>query len=581
VTSSLLSSSAQILAYIPSPPRGVWELGPFPLRAYALFIIIGIIVAIYWGEQRWIARGGEPGTILDVAIWAVPFGLIGGRLYHVATDWPTYFGEGKHPIDALKIWQGGLGIWGAVLFGALGAWIGCRQRGIPLLALGDAIAPGILLAQAIGRIGNYFNQELYGRETDLPWGLEIYQRIDSFGMKDDLTGISNGVVTAVVHPTFLYEMLWNLVVVGLLVLIDRRFKIGHGRLFALYVALYCVGRFGVELLRVDHASHIAGIRINLFTSVIVFVLAVAYVIFAKKGREDPADLKPLVALSDDDDEGDGADEGDESDEIEEITDEDETEVPTVIAPPKRGGLFKRGAVAEKDAADDAWVESLKGDEPKKEPAPEAQPVVAEVAPEPEPETVKEPEPKVVATPKGGLFKRAPKSVPAVVEEVAAEPEPKPAAAKPEEPEKIEEPKVDVAEAPTEVVAPPKGGLFKRAPKATPAVVEEVAAEPEPEPIKEPEPEVVKESEPEAIDVPKGGRFKRAPKPTPAAVEDAVDEPEPVKEAEPEPEPQHEPEPALVEAEVEVDAPKAEPAPAPPRSKQEGRLSGLIRRVRGK
>ncbi|NMN94974.1 prolipoprotein diacylglyceryl transferase [Nocardiaceae bacterium YC2-7] len=461
-----MTSSAQVLAYIPSPPRGVWELGPFPLRAYALFIIIGIIVAIYWGERRWIARGGDPGTILDVAIWAVPFGLIGGRLYHVATDWPTYFGDGKHPIDALKIWQGGLGIWGAVLFGALGAWIGCRQRGIPLPALGDAIAPAILLAQAIGRLGNYFNQELYGRETHLPWGLEIYQRFDTSGVKDDLNGISNGVVAGVVHPTFLYELLWNLIVVGLLVLIDKRFKIGHGRLFALYVALYCVGRFGVELLRVDHASHIAGIRINLFTSVIVFVLAVAYVIFAKKGREDPADLKSVVALAGSD--SDESEESDESDEIVEIIDEDETEVPTVIAPPKRGGLFKRGGVAEKEVTDDdAWVESLKADAP------------AEAE------------------------KGAPEPTPAVGEDAVDEPEP-------------------------EVVAPPKGGLFKRTPKPAPAVVEDAAPEPEPEAEPEPEPE-----------------------------------PEPVKEPEPEPEPE------VTEPEVAV-----------PMSKQEGRLSGLIRRVRG-
>jgi prolipoprotein diacylglyceryl transferase len=290
VTSSLPTSATDVLAYIPSPPQGVWELGPFPLRAYAFFIIVGIIVAIFWGERRWLARGGEPGTVLDIAIWAVPFGLIGGRIYHVATDWPKYFGEGQSPIDALKIWQGGLGIWGAVFFGAIGAWLGCRQRGIPLGAFGDAIAPGILLAQAIGRIGNYFNQELYGRETDLPWGLEIYQRFNSLGERNDLNGVSIGVVEKVVHPTFLYELLWNVLIVGLLVVLDRRFKIGHGRLFALYVAAYCLGRFGVELMRADEASHIAGIRINSFTSAIVFVLAAAYFIFAEKGREEPEEL---------------------------------------------------------------------------------------------------------------------------------------------------------------------------------------------------------------------------------------------------------------------------------------------------
>lgn len=287
-----MTSTADLLAYIPSPPQGVWELGPIPLRAYALFIIAGIVVALYWGERRWIARGGEPGTVLDIAIWAVPFGLVGGRLYHVATDWPTYFGEGGNPVDALKIWQGGLGIWGAVLLGGVGAWIGCRRRGIPTPAFGDALAPAILLAQAIGRIGNYFNQELYGRETTMPWGLEIYQRVNASGRLDALTGTSNGVVEKVVHPTFLYELVWNLLIVLLLVWVDRRFQIGHGRLFALYVAGYCVGRFGVELMRDDHATMIAGIRINVFTSVIVFLGAVAYIVLAKKGREAPEELQP-------------------------------------------------------------------------------------------------------------------------------------------------------------------------------------------------------------------------------------------------------------------------------------------------
>ncbi len=275
----------------PQPAPSVWYVGPVALRAYALFIILGIIVAIVWGDRRWVARGGEKGTVLDIAIWAVPFGLIGGRLYHVLTDWPAYFGENGQPLDALKVWQGGLGIWGAVFLGGIGAWIGCRRRGIPVSALGDAIAPGILLAQAIGRIGNYFNQELYGRETTVPWGLEIFERVNSSGQLDQLAGVSNGEVIRVVHPTFLYEAVWNVLIVILLVLVDRRFKIGHGRLFALYVAGYCLGRFVVELMRDDFAYEIAGIRVNTFTSGIVFFAALAYFFLAKKGREDPADLK--------------------------------------------------------------------------------------------------------------------------------------------------------------------------------------------------------------------------------------------------------------------------------------------------
>ncbi|WP_058856763.1 prolipoprotein diacylglyceryl transferase [Nocardia jinanensis] len=281
-----------MLAYLPSPPQGVWDIGPFPLRAYAICIIIGIIVAIWWGEKRWQNRGGEAGTVLDVAVFAVPFGLIGGRLYHVATDWQKYFGADGNPVDALKIYQGGLGIWGAVFFGAIGAWIACRIYKIPLPAFGDAIAPPILLAQAIGRLGNYFNQELYGRDTDLPWGLEIYLRFDDAGRLDMMNGVSSGEVHSVVHPTFLYELIWNVLVVIALVLIDRRMRIGHGRLFALYVAGYCFGRFFVELMRDDEATQIAGIRINSFTSGLVFLAAVAYVLLATKGRETPEQLSP-------------------------------------------------------------------------------------------------------------------------------------------------------------------------------------------------------------------------------------------------------------------------------------------------
>ncbi|MFZ0226688.1 MAG: prolipoprotein diacylglyceryl transferase [Mycobacterium sp.] len=290
--------TTSVLAYFPSPPRGVWHIWLVPIRAYALFIIVGIIAALLIGDRRWAARGGERGVIYDIALWAVPFGLIGGRLYHLATDWRTYFGEGgAGPWAALRIWDGGLGIWGAVALGGVGAWIACRRRGIPLPAFGDAIAPGIVLAQAIGRLGNYFNQELFGHETTMPWGLEIFYRRDPAGFVDvhSLDGTSTGQLAMVVQPTFLYELLWNLLVFALLILLDRRFTIGHGRLFALYVAGYCVGRFCIELLRDDTATHIAGIRINSFTSTFVFIGAVVYLILAPKGREDPATLSGSAA----------------------------------------------------------------------------------------------------------------------------------------------------------------------------------------------------------------------------------------------------------------------------------------------
>jgi prolipoprotein diacylglyceryl transferase len=256
-----------------------------------MFILLGVIAALFIGNKRWADRGGERGVIFDIALWAIIFGLIGGRLYHVLTDWSTYVGPGGAGlVAAFKIQEGGLGIWGAVALGGVGAWIGCRRKGIPLPAFGDAIAPGIVLAQAIGRIGNYFNQELYGRTTSMPWGLEIFERRDSNGALDSLNGVSTGQLIEVVHPTFLYELLWNLVVFVLLLWVDRRFRIGHGRLFALYVAAYCFGRFWVELMRSDMATHIAGIRINSFVSVFVFIGAVVYIMVAPKGREDPSDL---------------------------------------------------------------------------------------------------------------------------------------------------------------------------------------------------------------------------------------------------------------------------------------------------
>lgn len=282
---------ATILASIPSPDRGVWYLGPVPIRAYALCIIIGIVVAILWGERRWQARGGKAGAVTDIAVFAVPFGLVGGRLYHVATDWEKYFGPGGDPLGALKIWQGGLGIWGAVALGALGAWIGCRRQGIPLPALADALAPTIVAAQAIGRVGNYFNQELYGGPTSLPWGLQIRDRVNPVtGLPDPLNGIAQGPPVEIVQPTFLYELLWDLGVAAFVVWADRRFRLGHGRAFALYAAGYTTGRFWIELLRVDPATMVFGLRINVITSAVVFVGAVLYLTLAPRGREDPATL---------------------------------------------------------------------------------------------------------------------------------------------------------------------------------------------------------------------------------------------------------------------------------------------------
>ncbi|MEV6412887.1 prolipoprotein diacylglyceryl transferase [Kribbella sp. NPDC051718] len=268
-----------IPAFIPSPSQGVWHLGPLPLRAYAICILIGIFAGYWLGRRRWIARGGSPEVLADIIMWAVPFGLVGARIYHVITDAELYFGEGKHPIDALKIWHGGLGIWGAVGFGCLGAWIACRRHKVPFLAVADVMAPGIALAQVVGRFGNYFNQELFGRPTNHWWGLQIDFNHRPDGFKDFAT----------FHPTFLYEAIWNLGVIALVILIDRRFKLGHGRAFALYVAGYTAGRAWIENLRIDTVNEFAGLRLNVWTSMIMFVLAVAYFILAtlrKPGQED-------------------------------------------------------------------------------------------------------------------------------------------------------------------------------------------------------------------------------------------------------------------------------------------------------
>jgi prolipoprotein diacylglyceryl transferase len=298
------AAAGPALAYIPSPPQGVWHLGPLPVRAYALCIIVGIIVAIWLGERRYRARGGPVGTVIDIAVWAVPFGLVGGRLYHVATDWWRYFGAGKSPVDALKIWDGGLGIPGAIALGALGAWIACRRKGVPLPFAADAIAPGIAFAQAIGRVGNYFNQELFGGSTTLPWGLEIFQRVDpGTGVPDNLNGIAiNHTPVQIVHPTFLYELIWDVLIGVLVIVLDRRLRLGHGRAFALYVAGYAFGRFWIELVRTDQATMVFNVRINVWIMTLLFIFGVAYFVLARSRgpREDPATFPGVVLESTED-----------------------------------------------------------------------------------------------------------------------------------------------------------------------------------------------------------------------------------------------------------------------------------------
>jgi prolipoprotein diacylglyceryl transferase len=276
-------------ATIPSPTAGVLHLGPLPIRGYALCILLGIVVAVWITDRRLRDRGGEPGQVLDVAAYAVVSGIIGGRIYHVITTPEPYWGEGGHPLNALEIWQGGLGIWGAVALGALGAWYGCRRAGVRYLDFADAAAPGIAVAQGIGRWGNWFNNELYGGPTDLPWGLEIHRWDASAGRAvTDANG--DAIVQGVYHPTFLYESVFVMVLAIVLLLIERHWRLARGQLFGLYVAGYPIGRILIEKMRTDDAELILGQRLNVWTSIVVFLLGVASVVHtgrrARSSRDD-------------------------------------------------------------------------------------------------------------------------------------------------------------------------------------------------------------------------------------------------------------------------------------------------------
>jgi prolipoprotein diacylglyceryl transferase len=265
----------RVLASIPSPTQSVWHLGPIPIRAYALCIVAGIFVAVWLTVRRWRQLGGKDDEIWDVSGWAIVFGIIGGRIYHVITDPELYFEKGRHPIDAFKIWDGGLGIWGAIALGTLGAWIGCRRKGIRLTAFADAAAPGVVFAQGIGRWGNWFNNELYGGPTSVPWKLEIHD-IDVVTGHSALDAAGHPIVLGYFQPTFLYESIWDIALGFLLLYIVKRKTLGRGNVMALYVMGYTVGRGWIEALRHDHANHFLGLRLNDWTAIIVFLGALIW-----------------------------------------------------------------------------------------------------------------------------------------------------------------------------------------------------------------------------------------------------------------------------------------------------------------
>ncbi|NUT32001.1 MAG: prolipoprotein diacylglyceryl transferase [Hamadaea sp.] len=284
LTQNLLAN--QVLAEIPSPTTAVWKIGPIPIRAYALCIIAGIVAAAVITDYRMRRRGTPPWAILDIAVYAVPFGIIGGRIYHVITSPESYFGANGEPIKALYIWEGGLGIWGAIALGAVGAWLACKQMGLPLPLVADAMAVGLPVGQAVGRLGNWFNNELYGGTTTLPWGLQVH-KMDPDNPGHALVGPDGKPIAleGLYHPTFLYELVWNLLVAGFVWLADRRFHFGRGRAFALYVMAYTVGRGVIESIRTDPATEFGGVRLNVWTSIVVFLGALAYFLLKKGPQE--------------------------------------------------------------------------------------------------------------------------------------------------------------------------------------------------------------------------------------------------------------------------------------------------------
>ncbi|OMH24804.1 prolipoprotein diacylglyceryl transferase [Tersicoccus phoenicis] len=270
--------------FIPSPTISGFQLGPLTVRFYALCILAGIVIGLWLTARRLRARGGNGDQVWDIAVWAVPFGIVGGRLYHVITDPELYFAPGKDPWGALRIWEGGLGIWGAVALGAVGAWIGCRRAGVPFTAFADAAAPPLLIAQAIGRWGNWFNNELYGAPSTRPWKLQIHQ-MDPATLNAVTGPDGKPVVLGFFQPTFLYESLWSLAAAAVLLWADRRFRLGAGSVFALYICLYTAGRFVVELMRTDFANTFLGLRVNTWTSGVLFVVGlVLFLVLVRRRR---------------------------------------------------------------------------------------------------------------------------------------------------------------------------------------------------------------------------------------------------------------------------------------------------------
>lgn len=260
--------------FLPSPPVRSFQIGPLTIYVYALCIMAGIALAWWLTLRRLRDRGARVGQFDSMMGWAVVCGIAGARAYHVITDHELYFGPGRDPVDALRIWHGGLGIWGGVIGGGLAVLVWCRAHQVRFGAVADAVAPALLLAQGVGRIGNWFNQELFGRPSTLPWALRIdpAHRPSGYG------------AYATFHPTFLYELVWDITGGLILLWASRRFSLGRGKSFTVYVAYYCLGRFFIEALRIDPANRIGGLRLNNWTSALGFVLAVGLFLWQLRSR---------------------------------------------------------------------------------------------------------------------------------------------------------------------------------------------------------------------------------------------------------------------------------------------------------
>lgn len=267
-----------ILASIPSPSISFIELGPFKVHFYALCILTGIVLAVLIADRRLVRWGHGSGLALDIALWTVPIGIVGARIFHVLTHSGDYFFPGADLTDVLKIWEGGIAIYGGLIGGALGAWIGAKRAGVRFWDFADAVAPGILLAQAFGRWGNYFNQELFGQPTNLPWGLEIDYSNPAF---------PNGLpAETLFHPTFLYESTWSLIGVAILLALDKRFDLRNGAMFGSYLIYYSVGRIVTENLRIDPSDIIFGLRTNVWSAILGILVGIA-IIYLQKVRHQP------------------------------------------------------------------------------------------------------------------------------------------------------------------------------------------------------------------------------------------------------------------------------------------------------